>query len=148
MVRLTRIFPRKSLLSFSVLLLLSALVCSEARGEERPKFKIETLPADKASAPSKMWGVARTIKIVEPMSLSNSCERVEGEVAFRRRGTEIFVKLRPRQNDLPAEGCTQGETPVTVTVTIPNMPFIPGCMHHIWLETPQGIVNDTVILNW
>jgi hypothetical protein len=145
-----RIYQKKGWFPLAFLFIFLTLACGrETRAEERPKFTIQTLPGDKGSTVSKMWGVATTIKIVETVYLPNTCDRIDGEVDIRKRGAEILVKLKPQdKNHLREEGCSQIETPVLVMVTIPDMPFIPGCMHNIRLETPQRTIMDTVTINW
>ncbi len=130
--------------------MLLILACSQgARAEDHPKFTIETLPANKEPIVSEIWGVGTSIRIVEALSLPNTCDGIDGEVNFQGYGREISVKLKPKGNDLPkGKGCTQTDTPVVVSVTIPNMPFIPGCTHFIRLETPQRIKTDIVKIPW
>jgi hypothetical protein len=133
-----------------MLFVLLTLLCGERAGaEDGPRFTIETSPGDQGSTVSKIWSVATSIKIREAISLHNSCDRIDGEVNIRSRGREVFVTLKPKKRDLSTgESCVQRETPVMVTVTIPDMPFIPGCHHFIKLETPQRTITDSVIINW
>ncbi len=141
--------PPIRILSASFFMLLILVHSQGARAEQQPKFTVETLPADKEPIDSKIWGVGTSIRIVEAMSLPNTCDGIDGEVNFQSYGREISVKLKPKGKDLPTgEGCTQTDTPVVVSVTIPNMPFIPGCMHFIRLETPQRITTDIVRIPW
>ncbi len=140
--------PIRILSAFFFMLLI--LACSQgARAEHQPKFTVETLPGDKGPIVSEIWSVGTSIRIYEVMSLPNTCDGIDGEVHFQSYGMEVFVELKPKGKDLPmGEGCTQKDTPVVVSVTIPNMPFVLGCHHFITLETPQGIKKHTVIINW
>jgi hypothetical protein len=135
-----------------VLVLFTLLVVmgsGKVRAEDRPKFTIEASPIDQGSTEFKVWSVATSIKIREAIMLPNSCDRIDGEVNLRNRGSEVFVTLKPKESHLSSGGsCIQRETPVMVTVTIPDMPFIPGCHHVIRLETPQKTITDSVIVNW
>ena len=133
-----------------ILFVLLTLACSaRASAEDRPKFTIETSPDDQGSEAFKVWSVATSIKIRQAIMLSNSCDQIDGKVDLQNRGTEVFVALKPKESDRSSAGkCVQRETPVVVTVTIPNMPFIPGCHHIIRLETPEKTITDSVIVNW
>jgi hypothetical protein len=120
-----------------------------AKQPPKPEFTIETLPADNGPIDSRIWSVGDTIRIVEAMSLPNTCDTVEGEVKFQNYNTEVYVNLKPKSQDSP-EGtdCRPTEGPVGVSVIIPNMPFVVGCHHNITLETPQGIKTHGVRIVW
>lgn len=140
--------PIRNFSAFFFILLI--LACSQgAKAEQQPKFTIETLPADKGPIASEIWSVGTSIRVVEVMSLHNTCDEVEGEVNFQNYNTEVFVKLKPKGQDFPmGKDCTPKEVPVAVSVTIPNMPFVVGCHHNITLETPQGIKHHGVTIVW
>lgn len=143
--------PQKSIrVIFVSLFTLLILVCSlGARGEERIKYTIETLPADKGPNVSRIWDVGPSIRIVEVMTLPNSCAEVDGEVYLYNHYREVSVKLHLKEKVLPLKAeCIQQATPVAVSVTIPNMPNIPGCHHHITLQTPYRLTTDDVFLIW
>ncbi|HTN44401.1 MAG TPA: hypothetical protein VMN77_11460 [Nitrospiria bacterium] len=133
--------------SFFFLLILANGPGAEA--EDHPKFTIETHPAAQGPVDSNIWAIGDSIRIVEPLTLPNSCDGVDGTVDFHNYDTEISVKLKPKGMDLSTgNGCTQVNTPVVVSVTIPNMPFVPGCHHYITLETPQRVTTHTVRILW
>jgi len=135
---------------FASFFILLALACSQgANAEDHPKFTIETHPAGNEPVDSNIWAIGDSIRIVEALSLPNSCDEVDGTVDFQDYDTEISVKLKPSGKNHPTEkGCTQVNTPVVVSVTIPNMPFVPGCHHNITLETPQRVTTHTVRIVW
>jgi hypothetical protein len=136
----------------SSLVLFLILTLSRGVGAEqppKPDFTIETLPADKGPVDARIWSIGDSIRIVETMSLPNTCDRVKGEVNFHDDNTEVFVKLKPESRDLSGEkDCHPNDVPVVVSVTIPRMPFVFGCHHNITLETPQGIKHHDVTIVW
>jgi hypothetical protein len=137
------------ILSASLFVLAMLANAEGARAGQQPNFTIETLPADKGPIASEIWSVGTSIRIVEAMSLPNTCDGIEGEVNLKSNGTEVFVKLKPKGGEhLTEKGCTRKITPVVVSVTIPDMPFVPFCHHDITLETPQGIKKHGVTINW
>ncbi len=139
------------IVSASLVMLLILAFSQGVRAEKPPKpeFTIETLPADKGPIDSRIWSVGDSIRIVEAMSLPNTCDTVEGEVNFQDYNTEVFVKLKPKSQDSPeGKDCHPNDVPVVVSVTIPNMPFVAGCHHNITLETPQGIKTHGVRIVW
>lgn len=137
------------ILSASFFILLILAYSQGAGAEQQPKFTIETLPGDKEPIASEMYALGDSIRIVEALSLPNSCDEIDGEVNFQSNYREVSVKLKPKSKDLSTgEGCTQKDTPVFASVIISHMPFIPTCHHYITLETPQGIKKHTVIIHW
>ncbi|HET6465823.1 MAG TPA: hypothetical protein VFH55_09470 [Nitrospiria bacterium] len=138
-------------LSASLFILL-ILAFSQGVGAEKPpkpEFTIETLPADQGPIDARIWNIGDSIRIVEALSLPNTCDTVEGEVNFQDDNTEVFVKLKPKSQDSPGGGdCHPNDAPVMVSVTIPHMPFVVGCHHNITLETPQGIKTHGVTIIW
>jgi hypothetical protein len=137
------------ILSASFFMLLILAYGQGARAEQQPKFTIETLPGDKRPLVSEMYALGDSIRIVEALSLPNSCDEIEGEVNFQNNFTKVFVKLKPKSKDLSTgEGCTRKDTPVFASVIISHMPFVPTCHHYITLETPQGIKKHTVTIQW
>jgi len=139
------------ILSASLVMLLILAFCQGVGAEKpsKPQFTIETLPADPGPIDSRIWSVGDSIRIVEAMSLPNTCDTVEGEVNFKDYNTAVYVKLKPKSQD-PSGGndCHPKEVPVVVSITIPNMPFVVGCHHNITLETPQGIKTHGVRIIW
>ena len=137
------------ILSASLVILLILAFSQDVRAEKPPKpaFTIETLPADKEPVEARIWSIGDSIRIVEAMSLPNTCDTVAGEVYFQDDNTEVFVKLKPESQDSHAvKDCHPTDVPVVVSVTIPHMPFIGGCHHNITLETPQGINTHGVTI--
>jgi hypothetical protein len=139
------------IVSATLVMLLILAFSQGVRAEQLPKseFAIETLPADKDPIESRIWSIGDSVRIVEAMSLPNTCDTVEGEVNFQDDYTEVFVKLKPKSQDPPGgEDCHPNDEPVAVSVTIPHMPFVVGCHHNITLETPQGIKTHGVRIVW
>lgn len=139
------------ILSAALVMFLILAISQGVRAEKPPKpdFTIETLPADKGPIEERIWSLGDSIRIVEAMSLPNTCDTVEGEVNFKDDDTEVFVKLKPKSQDSPGEkDCLPKDVPVAVSVTIPHMPFVVGCHHNITLETPQGIKTHGVSIIW
>lgn len=135
--------------SLVMLLILAFIQGVSAKQPPKPEFTIEILPADNRPIDSRIWTVGDSIRIVEAMSLPNTCDTVEGEVKFTDYNTEVYVKLNPKSQDSPGgNDCFPKEVPVMVSVTIPNMPFVVGCHHNITLETPQGIKSHGVRIVW
>jgi hypothetical protein len=119
-----------------------------AGAEEQPRFTLEVL-SDQQPIESEIWNVGPSIRIVENMSLPNTCDDVGGTVTLRDAGSEVFVSLYPKEKALPGRaGCLQQATPVVVSVTIPDMPFIQGCHHHVTLETPERIMTKHLFIVW
>ena len=135
---------------FASFFILLTLACSQAvKAEDHPKFTIETHPADQGPVDSQIWAIGTSIRIVETLSLPNSCDEVDGTVDSQNYDTEILVKLKPKGKGLPmGKDCARLNTPVVVSITIPNMPFVPGCHHNITLETPQRVTTHTVRIVW
>ena len=123
-----------------------------ALAEDHPRFTLETVSLDKERIVPKIWAVSTSIKILEPTSLSNPCDPVDGDVVIKDYGTKVMVKLKPRRIDPSASPtgapCNRTKVPTGVLLTIPSMPFIPGCTHFISLETPERTVTDIVVIDW
>jgi hypothetical protein len=147
---ISKILPKPNpVRCFFFFMLLILVYTRAAMAEQHPRFTIETLPADKAPATSEIWSVGTSIRIVEAMTLHNTCDGVEGDVNFQDSYSEVFVKLKPEGQNVPTgKECVTKEVPVVVSVTIPDMPFVVGCHHNITLETPQGIKTHGVRIVW
>ncbi|HTN43123.1 MAG TPA: hypothetical protein VMN77_04920 [Nitrospiria bacterium] len=142
--------PMRTLSALVVILLILAFSQDlRAKQPPKPEFTIETLPADNGPVESRIWSLGDSIRILEAMSLPNTCDTVVGEVKFQDDNTEVFVKLKPESQNPPGgTDCHPNDVPVMVSVTIPNMPFVVGCHHNITLETPQGIKTRGVRIVW
>ena len=135
---------RGRILSVILISLLIAFHRSGADAKSPTKFKVEMLSGDAGPIVSRMWTVATTLIITEPIALRNPCNKFGTEVHIE--GRKILVKIKSPENDSEKEAdCTASSNRSGVKITIPDLPTGEFAVQ---LETPQREITAQIRIDW
>ncbi|MBI3802989.1 MAG: hypothetical protein HY282_04435 [Nitrospirae bacterium] len=139
-----RMTPKRNPLLFALLFVLWVIAKDQKSEAREAKFKMEVLQREGGPVVSKIWTVANTLIITEPLSLPGKCQKVAGEVNIQ--GRKIFVKVKASEKEPAKEGdCAEGANPTGVKITIPALQTGDFSVN---LETPQRELTDTIKVDW